>query len=109
MLFVLSACVSKKEATHNDNIIGRWEAKFNNLDLMLKFTKDTLLYDDLESKTEFKCKYSINNDTLFLQRADSLEKHFISRVDLNTLKLDNLYGEYKDVPALDGLIFNRIR
>lgn len=99
---------SQPRDKYSKRIIGKWNARTDWANLTISFSKDTFFYHDAFNKERFKCLYKIQRDTLFLfKTVNTIDKHFIDRLDNENLILNTLSGEIKAVPILDGLIFNR--
>lgn len=107
LVLLVMGCSSKKHSKY-DNIIGKWQGSTDWINLTLVFTKEGFSYYEKLHNLKFDCKYKIKDDTLFLLRGDSSEKHFIYKVNNKELKFSALKPGSVDVSDIEGINFKRV-
>ncbi len=111
LVFILffASCVSVGHDSEMD-LIGKWKGRFNESTLNITFTTDTFFYfyNDKEAHINYKCKYYIKDDSLYLNKKDNIERHILSKMKKDMISFTSAYGASKDVQLLDGLDFRRI-
>lgn len=107
LILIIMGCSSKKHSSE-DSIIGKWQGSTDWINLTLVFTKEGFSYYEKVNNLKFDCRYKIKDDTLFLLRGDSSEKHFIYKVNKKELKFNAENPGSVDVSDIDGINFKRV-